>query len=285
MGVFEVGSLVVPSSDISVSGFVYNDIESWYSGSDMVSSFTQRNNADGSSGGSQVFYEDLIVSLSGVYVGTSPSATSAAKSRLAAMKNSGRTLQISLTDEGGKTSRYCNVASVVIPHTSDKYSFKFSIHFACKDPLRYGPTTSISTGLTAASGGLSYPISYPIDYGISGSNGDLIALNSGTEETFSTLEITGGMSGGFELTEISTGNVLRLERPIPQGSVITVNPRTGRASMDGPSDVSRYLTRSEFWSVPAAVGSAPGVRTIHFDALGVVTGTPTLTAHTAPAYR
>jgi len=93
--------------------------------------------------------------------------------------------------------------------------------------------------------------------------------------------VTGGLSGGFTLTNVSTGQRLQFEREIPVGSTVYLNPRTARVYLDDPAnDVSSFLTVREWWTI------LPGTaHEIQFAAIGSVTGgTPTLTARTRSAY-
>jgi hypothetical protein len=167
--------------------------------------------------------------------------------------------------------------------------FTFAVDMLAVDPRRYtlGPDGDgssgvevVSTGLPSAGTGLVYPITYPLDYGTPGNIGRITVHNTGTAMSFSILEVTGGLSGGFELQEVSSGNRLRFERAVPVGSTVTLNPRTGTVTIDGPTnDVSGFLTRREWWGVP------PGaVQEIQFNAIGTPTGTPTLTARTPSAF-
>jgi hypothetical protein len=72
--------------------------------------------------------------------------------------------------------------------------------------------------------------------------------------------------------------VVRFERQIPIGSTVRVDLKSMTARLDTINNVTTYLTRKEGWSVPKGA-----VRTVQFNSIGAVTGTPTLTAYTAPA--
>jgi hypothetical protein len=253
----------------------------WYSLSDSKSDIRERPVAHGAYGIAEDWRSSLVMEMDGWFRGASWLSMMNA---LRAAISTGPMVTVSVTDDEGTTSRSVSVRRFVPAPDPGARVCDFSLLMVALDPLRYGPAVSVSTGLPTAGGGLAYPITYPIGYGTAGNPGRVVTVNPGTAETYSSLEITGGMSGGFELTETSTGRVVRFERPIPLGSTVYLNPRTGRASIDGASDVSGYLTRSDWWSVPAAIGGTPGSREIQFVALGAVTGTPTLTAHTSAAY-
>jgi len=155
----------------------------------------------------------------------------------------------------------------------------FEIPVMAKDPRTYGPDVIVSTGLPTSGGGIAFPITFPIDFGTPGTPGRAVTTNAGEAETYTRIDVTGGLGGGFSAVCVETGQEVRFERPIPLGSVIAVDFRTGQAIIDGQSPVSSSLTRREWWTNP------PGVlRTIQFNAIGSVTGAPTLTAYTPPAY-
>lgn len=116
------------------------------------------------------------------------------------------------------------------------------------------------------------------DWGTGGSTGRVLAVNDGSAETASILEVTGGLSQGFELVWVPTGQRVRFERPVAVSETVRLSPRTGRVTIAG-SDVTGFLTASEWWTVPAKRAGE-----IQFTPLGTTTGTPTLTATTASAF-
>jgi hypothetical protein len=148
------------------------------------------------------------------------------------------------------------------------------------DPARYGPAESVSTGIAVAGSGYTWPAVWPADWGIGGVDGRVSVTNDGSVETWPIMQVTGGLSAGVELVEVITGSRLRLDRQIPLGSTAYFNARTGRAYLDSTAnDISGFMTGRDWWSVP------PGAtRTVQFNPLGAVTGTPVLTVTIAPAY-
>lgn len=141
----------------------------------------------------------------------------------------------------------------------------------------------LTDGLTANGDGTYQPVAVVptgkfFDWGTPGVSGRVMAANPGTAETTSILEVTGGLSGGFQLTWVPTGQRIRFQRPIDPTETVRIDPRTGRVTVNG-SDVTGFLTVSEWWTVPAKRSAE-----IQFTPLGTVTGTPTFTALTAPAF-
>lgn len=156
----------------------------------------------------------------------------------------------------------------------------FQVPLLARDPRRYGPTASVSNTLPSSGTGMTFPFVFPAEFGTPGNDGRVITSNPGTAETVSLFEVTGGLTGGFSLISVEDGRELRLERDIPDGSTVYLNPRTAAVYIDAPgNDISGSLTKREWWTVPAG-----STRTVQFAALGATSGTPTLTARTAPAY-
>lgn len=131
----------------------------------------------------------------------------------------------------------------------------------------------------SSGGGLVFPVTFPITFGAPAANGRLLTVNDGTADAFSTFTVAGGgMVGGFTLVEVNSGRRITVERDLTAANTVTVNSRTGSVMLDG-SPIPGYVTRSEWWPVPAK-----GSTEVQFLANGAVTGTPILTAATPPTY-
>lgn len=121
---------------------------------------------------------------------------------------------------------------------------------------------------------------FPETYGALGSDGRLKVYNPGTAPAYSIFTFVGGSSQGFSITKISTAESISVEREIPAGAIVVVNPRTGRVTIDGASnDISGSL-RDDDWFT-----TAPGATDqVQLGILGTAYGSPTLSAETQPAY-
>lgn len=154
-----------------------------------------------------------------------------------------------------------------------------TVYTEAADPLMYGLETVGSTGVPTPGVGVADPITDPFSEGAPGNLGRVAFTNTGTAPTSVTLMVAGGLSGGVEIRVVETGEILRLERLIPDGSVVTFRSRTGRAVIDGQSDVTGFLTVDDWPQVPAGA-----TRTFQFTPLGVATGTPSMSVSASPAY-
>lgn len=194
--------------------------------------------------------------------------------------------EVTVTDPRGARSATARVAGKIeFPIEDENGVAQTTIPLKAADPKTYGPvvTPAPSTGLPQPGTGIAYPITYPIDYGIPGDPGQLVLTNVGTSYAIPDLVISdGGSSGGFDIVAVGSGEHIRFDRFVPVDSVVTIEQRTGRAYIDGPTnDVTRALTYSDLIAVPPG-----GSITLQFNVIGVATGTPKLSAPTfRPAYR
>lgn len=144
------------------------------------------------------------------------------------------------------------------------------------DPVKYGPVSTLSTGLPVEGGGLVYPLGSPsgsLFYGAGGDLGRVSLTNAGTATTYPVFTVTGELVGGFFIQRLDTGQQVRYDRVVPLGTAVSVDMRTGAVVVDGTSDGSAYVSRSEFFGVE------PGASfDVQFNVLGASSGTPTMTA-------
>jgi hypothetical protein len=128
---------------------------------------------------------------------------------------------------------------------------------------------------TGAGPGLVFPEVYETSYG---ENGRLTIVNEGGAESYPNFTVVGGSSLGFTITRVSTGQTIEVRREIPIGSIVKVNMRTGRVSIDGDNDISGSLRQDDWWA------TAPqSSEQVQFGILGSSYGSPTLTAEYARA--
>lgn len=256
------------------------DLPGWDDSADVKRGIVRRNTGHGVFGQTPVYDDAKYFDIVGRKVSPGDAAgIRALRSTLMALKtlapgwpvviDSGDGPRTAYVEFAGKLGFYASVADAVAD---------FTIPLMMKDPRSYGPEEVVSTGLPTSTGGLAFPVVFPVDFGTAGSTGRVVTTNIGEAETYSVIDVTGGLGGGFSATCVETGQEIRFERQIPLGSTVRVSLRTGQAFIDGQSPVSGSLTRREWWTSP------PGAtRTIQFNSIGAVTGAPTLTARTAPA--
>lgn len=279
METFTIGSLVLPSTAEGGLGWWFSGLKDWNSLTSTKTRRDSRPQAHGDFEEEQDFRESAAITVTVHFGGSSHTEVLAAMDEL---KSIGRGLQqASLTDSSGHTRRReVSIQGIPIPDEHGASAFSATVDMLAADPFMYGDAVVATTGLPVSGSGYGWPAVWPDDWGTGGDPGRLATLNGGTQETFSLFWATGGMSEGFEVLSIEDGRRFRFERVVPLGSTVWVDPSTGLAWIDDPgNDVSRFLTISDWWSVP------PGeTRTIQFTSIGTVTGTPILSASTSPAY-
>lgn len=260
---------------VNFYGFAFSTNDDWYTIGDSKSTIDERPVADGAFGILRDWRPSLPVSVEGWYRGPDRVAVRAAKRKLAMVLGNGKNVSMRFTDEDESTSRGLSIRSVV-PDNSSGLSFKFVFDGVALDPVAYGAARTFVAGVGASGGGLLFPLgTTPTkywDFGADGSSNRVTVSNEGTTDTYPDLAISGGLAGGFIITDVTTGQVVSLARNIPVGSVVRINQRTGTAIIDGQGDVSGFLTSFGFFSI------GPGeTHIIQFAPIGAVSGTPQLT--------
>jgi hypothetical protein len=137
----------------------------------------------------------------------------------------------------------------------------FAIQWRCPDPLRYGPTRQVTTGLPTGGTGLAYPLAYPLDYGTVGDAGQVTLDNEGTADAPIRFTVSGGLPNGFEIS--AAGARLTYPYAVPAGQSITVDTADGTVLADGTADRRGNLTWADWLTIP------PGRSlTVQFTSLG-----------------
>lgn len=272
----DLPGLSLPNTDSGTDPYLRDT--NWYDTADMKLDVEEREDGDGAFDQDPIFDQAFYLDIEGGLITSDPTAVFELRKKLVALKRLGK-FPVSATDPTGTFTRQVRIRGKIgYPIEREDGVVIFSIPLIAKDPLKYGPEEVVSTGLPTGGGGIAFPITFPLDFGAPGTTGRVVTTNSGDADTYSVIDVTGGLAGGFSAVCVELGQEIRFERAIPVGSTVSVDMATGQAFIDGQSPVSGFFTRADWWSVPAE-----GFRTIQFNAIGAVTGTPTLTARTSPA--
>lgn len=251
------------------------DFDGWFGAAPVKDDLDERPAADGAFGETQFYRTARPVTISGKV--HAPGDGFAEWRTLAAVFSSGTPATLTVDDGSIVASsvvRPIGSGLSLSPMVNGMASYVLSL--IAYDPVKQGPTRTLSTGLPVEGGGLEYPLGSPSEalfYGAGGNLGRVFLSNAGTAKTFPTFKITGGLGAGFFIQRIDTGQVVRYDRVVPAGTDVTVDMRTGSVVIDGTSDGSTYLSRAEFFGVEPGPGFD-----VQFNGLGAVSGTPTMTA-------
>lgn len=253
-------------------------LEGWFSGAPIKTQPDDRANSDGVFGVTQFFRGARPFTLSGLFIGSTDEAVAFGDyRRLAGLLASGVPETVSVTDPSGtRTAKVMlfGSGSTLMPIVNGLASFVIS--FLAFDPVKYGLPVTQTTGLQSGGGGLEYPLHSPsgaLYYGANGDLGRVTLTNIGTAEAWPTFLVTGGLTSGFFIQRLDTGQQIRYDRVVPAGGNLSIDSKTGVVLIDGLSDGSTYLTRDEWFSVPAMSSID-----VQFNAIGGSSGTPLLAA-------
>jgi hypothetical protein len=275
------GDLVlVITGDRPFEGLTYNKLDSWYDLPAVDVGFVKRPGAPGAFEPEQTFPDEATISIEGDYFGSSRADALLMRERILELYNDGRSIGIEVADDLRTTRRTVKVANIDLPWTIHP-EFAYKVDLKAADPRRYADAVTVTTPLASSDGvGLSLPLVLPMDFGAVPVNGRLTVANPGNAATVTTFTVRdGSMPDGFVLVNVDTGQRLTYVGPVVSGTTVTLDARMRAAFINGTSPGGRYLSAPEWWSVPKRKSV-----TVQFLARGPVTGTPTLSAATSPAY-
>lgn len=265
-------------------GWVFADLIDWYTLPESKSQSVPMPQAHGSFNPGRDWRSAAAISFTAGFIGDSEAECLTAVETFTAVGSTQTSSILSVTDALRTTRREVSIRQIGVPDffAYDQYEVHFEVDVLAWDPIRYGSPLSQVTGLPQAGGGLEYPLHSPagaLYYGSNGTLGRVTLVNEGTADVWPSFVVTGTLTDGFFIQNLGDGSVLRYDRVVPAGSTVTIDSRTGRVLVDGQSDASTYLTRDQFFPVPA--GSSIDVQ---FNAISTSSGTPTMTATMRPGW-
>jgi hypothetical protein len=260
-------------------GWQLGELEGWWDTTKPRVGSDPRPEWHGDFGQDNVYLEPRFITVSGVFQSReNPDLVMSARDAIAALHEAGE-FDFTVSDGvvGRVTARLASELLWDVDYAPGCAWFEFTVK--ADDPRKYGQKQTLSTGAPTAGVGIADPLLDPIQEGAAGNLGRVELVNAGTAPSEPMVRVSGGLSEGFELLCIETGSVVRVTRPIPDGSVIDIDMGAGQVWIDQQSPLSAmYVPVAEWFSVK------PGATcTIQFTPLGVVTGTPMVTVEFAEA--
>lgn len=263
------------------TGWFFSDLLDWDGLTEVKGGLRDRPIAHGSFSPGPALRQYAAPSFVATYMGATGADAAVAARKFTGALSGLDSLRMEFQDDDGLAlwRRVRVKRAVPIEHRGGNRIRRFEVYVEAADPLLYGAEVSGTTGVPTPGVGIADPLRDPVAEGAPGNLGRVELLNSGTAPTSVRIAVQGGLSDGVQVQVVETGEVLRLERLIPDGSRVEFDSRTGRVSIDGQSDVTGFLTVDQWSQVPAE-----SARTFQFTPLGVLSGTPTMRVALFPAY-
>lgn len=228
---------------------------------------------------------EKIISLTGWCVAESAVQRSRAENRLQAIcPDPEITYRMDVTEEDGTRYRFVELENVDI-RRFEELTFQFTIQLAAQDPMKYDTgLLSASVGLPSGGSlgldwanptGLDWADPTGLDWGVSGANGVMSLANSGKAPAWPTFTIAAGANALVNpvITEQSTGRQLRYTGTLAAGEtlVIDTNPFARTVLLGGVADRRPFLTRAEWFPIPANGSTAAVFTADVFSATALLT--------------
>lgn len=262
--------------------WIYQAMPAWYSSAPMKGQSVDYPMSDGQSPIAKAYRSAKAFTFEGTLAARTPAEAIGRWMQFAAIQSDGRPFPITVGDPFGELTCIVTLDGSAEVIEINNLGAEVGATFIAHDPIKYGPSRSVVTGLPTAGGGLEYPLHSPsgaLYYGSLGNLGRVTLTNAGTAAVWPSVVVSGGLSAGFFIQRLDTGQVVRYDRVVPDGSTVSIDFRTGEVLVDGISDGSTYLTRSEFFSI------GPGVSAdVQFNAIGGSSGTPAATFTISDGY-
>ena len=258
-------------TDTGATGWTFSDLIDWFGQTDDKIEATERPQAHGAFAVSKSLRTSRAISFKAAYLANDPGAVEDAFDTLAAVGAEGP-VTMTVTTPRGRSAREVSVQVSAATDHHGRPVGQVAVDMIARDPRRYAVSDEVpwlQTGPPSAGAGLVWPLVWPLIWPGGGSSGRITLANTGKAPSAPQLRIHGGFSTAL-ITSTETGARIGLDRPVPVGSIVTIDVAEHRAVLDGQSDVSRWLRWREWELVP------PGEsRTYQFDVTGPV-GAPIL---------
>ncbi|MEO6116016.1 MAG: hypothetical protein ABIP33_06490 [Pseudolysinimonas sp.] len=261
------------------SALICSRLDGWYPGAPIRGKTDDQPVGDGAFGSVKNYRSARPLTFTGWMIASSSiAAFEALSDQFAALQADGTPIILSVENDAGIRSLTVSIDGVPdIQPVATLAAASVTVSFVAYDPVKYGASSAAFTGLPTSGGGLEYPLGGggglgQLFYGANGQLGRVTLVNNGTAAVFPTFSVTGQLDAGFYLQCLELGNVIRYDRVVPLGSTIGLDSRTESVTVDGVQGGSTYLTRFEWFSVPAKSSL-----TVQLNSLSTFAGAPQLT--------
>lgn len=236
---------------IAFGGWEFWDLLDWRGLPGSKGRQDDRPNAHGSFPTDRDWRVAKVISFRARFIGVSLEQTENAIDELAAL---GAELPVLMTvaSPAGTTARLVRVSTIKPMDGNSRRFASVAINVTADDPLRYAPESEVPwqrTGPPSAGLGLVWPAVWPLTWPGGGDSGRVVLTNVGKAASAPVFRLQGGFSSAL-LTCAETGSRIGLDRPVPAGSVVEISVADRTATIDGQSDLGRWLRWREWELVP-----------------------------------
>jgi hypothetical protein len=277
MTTLQLGPITFEES--AAAGWSFSDLVDWFGQVDDKVEATERPQAHGAYAVARSLRTSRAISFAAAFLAADSVAVENAFDDLAAVGAEGP-VDVVLTTDAGRSARRVSVQVAAAMDHHGRATGQAAVDLIARDPRRYEVDADVSwvqTGPPSAGNGLVWPAVWPLIWPGGGSSGRITLTNRGKAPSAPQFRLYGGFSSAL-ITCVETGARIGLDRVVGSGSVVTVDTAGHTATIDGQSDVSRWLRWREWELVP------PGEsRTFQFDVTGP-SGTPILEGRVLSAW-
>lgn len=270
-------SIVFPS--MNTHGWYFHELRGWYGQTGNKVPSDERSQAHGAFQRSRSLRTSRAITFKVGYRDGTPAEVEQAALELASLGADGPVTVI-VEDALGRSQRRVSVDSIDDTDATRWYTGDSTVGLVADDPRRYAIESEVpwlQTGPPSVGIGRTWPAVRPLVWPTSGSSGRITLVNGGTAASVPQLRLRGGFDSAL-ITCAETGARIGFDRPVPEGSYVDIDTEEHRASIDGQSDVSRWLRWREWELIPAGQS-----RSFQFDVIGGA-GTPLLEGRVLSAW-
>lgn len=259
---------------VTLNGFTFNPpaadgtgyeleddgIAGWYGSPKPRVTYTDKSSDAGSWYDPNAYDGPRLITVSGTMIQASTVTFYQAQMLLSAIcPDPSQLYTLQVTDDLGTLQAQVQRSDAVLVKPLLGTATAFSFALTAPDPFKYDPlVTSGSTLLASTASGLSWPLVWtPVVWGTSTSDGTFTTSNNGSAPSWPTFTVTGptdaGTLTGVSITDTATGQVIAYSGALGVGDslVISTNPATRSAVLNGSVDVWSGLVTSQWFAVPA----------------------------------
>lgn len=231
-------------------GLYWTDLTGWWGLPDLRGNTDLIPGAHGRFQRTTYLRDSRAITLTGHILCDSNRELVAVRDRLEAALSAGAGTMTVVTGETGSWDRFVEIDTLNIEPDHGKTWTKFTVDMVAPDPRRYGPLVRVGPAqLPTSVGGVRLPQRMPWNFGSVSGDSRLIISNAGAIPVSPSIIV----GGGFEVvtvTDITAGRRLRIEWPVSSDEEVVFDSRTRRAELRS-SEVTRWLTRREWFTIPA----------------------------------